>query len=115
MRREIMICDQCRKAEVRPGGYLANMVTIKDTIVTLSVTRYGSVCDPAAFELAFCGKECLMKRVNEETDTLKVMAEDVPASSARVQRSATTQQPPRPVSGTVGATPPYQGGELEAA
>jgi len=89
MKREIIICDQCKKAEVKAGGYLANMLPIGKTMVSMSVTLYGSDCDPDGFEHAFCGKECLMRRVNAVTDELEVLGGDAGTSAARVQQTAT--------------------------
>ena len=82
MRRELIFCDQCRKAEVKPGGYLANILMLGRTVVSMSVTQYGSDCDTGAFEFAFCGKECLIKRVHEATDNLEILGGDAGTSAA---------------------------------
>ena len=72
MKKTTIICDECKKAEVKDGGYLINHAITRRGVLTTTIAAYGDV-DSDAFASAICGKECLIKFQNGLADRIGIV------------------------------------------
>jgi len=69
MEKRNPVCDECKKAEVRAGGYLLNQAEILGGL-SIMIVKAEDAFDPDAFDIHLCGKGCLMSYLNDELDAL---------------------------------------------
>ena len=67
------LCTQCGKHDVTTGGYHLNVSHLY-RMMAVTIVEHGEQYDEDKFESHVCGRDCLMKRLNTETDELAVTA-----------------------------------------